>query len=108
MDRAELLNQYFCSVCTQDNGVLPGFPVRVAEGECIDHIVFNRTNVHWAINKLKANMASGADNIPPVCIKKLSSSLAVPLSLMFESFMSVGKIPADWRKAVVIPVYKVW
>jgi len=39
-------------------------------------------------------------------IKKLSSSLFKPLSLLFNQFISVGFVPGDWRKAVVVPVFK--
>jgi len=38
--------------------------------------------------------------------KKVSASLAEPLSLLFTSFFSVGQIPQEWLRAIVTPVYK--
>jgi len=38
--------------------------------------------------------------------KKLEHCIAVPLSLLFTSFMSVGSVPQAWTHAIVIPVYK--
>ena len=32
--------------------------------------------------------------------------IAEPVSLIFTSFMSVGKIPSEWSHAIVTPVYK--
>ena len=37
---------------------------------------------------------------------KLSKSLANPLSLIFESFTSIGKVLDEWRAAIVTPVHK--
>jgi len=36
----------------------------------------------------------------------LSFSLTEPLSLLFASCQSVGKIPDEWRPAIVTPLYK--
>ena len=57
-----------------------------------------------AIPQLKPNLSSGPDSFPPLLVKKLSASLAEPLSLIFTSFMSVGKIPRAWRRATVTPI----
>ena len=38
--------------------------------------------------------------------KNLSFSLAEPLSSLFASCQSVGKIPDEWRSAIVTPLYK--
>ena len=106
--RAELLNNYFCSVCTQDDGTMPYFKCSnpSAMDSCIDHIVFNSANIGRAIAKLKPNLASGIDNFPPLLVKKISPCLLEPLALLYSSFLSVGKIPDEWRRAVVTPIYK--
>ena len=39
-------------------------------------------------------------------MRKLAPSLAEPLMLVFSSFMSVGQVPDEWRRAVVTPIYK--
>ena len=44
--------------------------------------------------------------MPLMLYNKLSKSLAHPLSLIFESLMSTGKVPAEWRSAIVTPVHK--
>ena len=57
--------------------------------------------------KNKTKSAPGHDELPSVLYKKnLSFSLAEPLSSLFASCQSVGKIPDEWRSAIVTPLYK--
>ena len=105
-EKAEVLNSYFASVCTNDNGILPQFNKRVSEDVELSDIEFTPTLVTRAIKKLKSNLSCGPDGFPPVMFKKLARQLATPLSQLFSSFMSVGQIPADWRCAIVTPIAK--
>ena len=106
LGRANILNDYFSSVCTVDNGLTPVIDSLVDSHTRLDHIEFNPDNVMRAIKKLKANSASGVDGLPPLIYKNLAPYLAEPLALIFESFLSVGCIPDEWRHAIVTPVYK--
>ena len=106
-ERVELLNNYFCSVCTKDDGVKPDFKCnKEAEDTFIDHVTFNTASFKRAISKLKLHLAGGIDGFPPLLIKKLSPILLEPMSLLYSSFLSVGKIPHEWRRAVVTPIHK--
>jgi len=72
----------------------------------MDNVVFDAAKIKRAIFKLKSNLSSGPDGIPPLLVKQLSAALAGPLSLIYTSFMSVGAIPDAWRRAVITPIYK--
>jgi len=78
----------------------------VRNGNSIDTVVFSAGNVMRAMRKLLPNLSSDPDGFPLLLIKRLSNCLAEPLSLIFTSFMSVGKIPDEWWRAIVTPVYK--
>jgi len=54
----------------------------------------------------KAYGASSPDGFTLRLFKTLAGSSAEPLSLLFASFMSIGKIPQYWKHAVVTPVYR--
>ena len=54
----------------------------------------------------KKGKASGPDGYPPLVYGNIATALATPLSLLFTSFMSVGKLPLEWTHAIVAPVYK--
>jgi len=89
-DKAALLNKYFGSVCTGDDGKLPKVDYSSPNGSVIDSVTFNTNTVQKAIKKLKSNTTSGPDHLPQKMFKNISGCLAEPLSLMFTSFMSVG------------------
>ena len=105
-EKANLLNRYFASVCVDDNGKQPSFDRQVSHDVSIDTIEFNSQNVYNIIKHLKPKSSSGPDGIPPVVLKNLGSSLAAPLALIFESFMSTGQTPIEWRSAIVTPLFK--
>jgi len=105
-DKAELLNQYFGSVCMKDDGQLPYFKQIVPDDVKLNSVDFSISAVLRVLKKLKTKTAPGPDKLPPVLYKNLSSSLAEPLSLLFASCQSVGKIPDEWHSAIVTPLYK--
>jgi len=73
----------------------------------IETIVFTHTLVKAASKKLKIGGASGPDDFLRACLKNCQTVLlAEPLSLMFSSFMSLGKVPEVWKHALVTLVYK--
>ena len=59
---------------------------RAANGVHIDTVNFSCNAIVIAINKLKPNLASGPDDLPPLLFKRLRTCLAEPLSMMFNSF----------------------
>jgi len=68
---------------------------------------FSISAVLRVLKKLKKlNLNQAPTNSLQCYIKNLSFSLAEPLSLLFASCQSVGKIPDEWRSAIVTPLYK--
>ena len=63
-DKANLLNEYFKSVFTQDNGNLPPFPSRNPEAK-IEDVNISETVIRHVLSKLKTNSAPGPDRLPP-------------------------------------------
>jgi len=56
--------------------------------------------------KTKSKYSSGPDVYTVMLIKKLIGVLADPLSLYYNTFMSIGYLPHVWKTAVVAPAYK--
>jgi len=84
------------SVCTQDNGLSPSIVRAVPDNVFIDNIAFTPFMVAMAIKWLKAGKSCGPDSYPPFLFKKL----------IYSAFMSVGRIPSAWTRAIVTPVFK--
>ena len=65
-ERADLLNSYFSSVCTTDNGIMPIFERSVPDNVVIDSVEYTPGKVRAAIKKLKAGGSCGPDGYPPL------------------------------------------
>jgi len=85
---------------------MPFMSRKVADGITLADVTFSQSSIRAAIRKLKPNISSGPDGFPPLLYKKLEHCIAVPLSLLFTSFMSVGCVTQAWTHARVTPVYK--
>ena len=105
-DKANLLNSYFESVYVDDNGIIPECNSRVSANVCIENITFNQEIIHSVVKNLKPKNSCDPEGYPPILIKRLITSLQLPLSLIFNSFMSVSKIPQSWNYAIITPIFK--
>ena len=70
----------------------------------IHSVVIRNTRVLLLITE--SGKSSGPDGVSPINFKQISDSLVLPLSLLFESFMSTSSVPNEWRAAHVVPVFK--
>ena len=71
--------------------------------------MFTKAAVTSAIRKLKSNLSSGSDILPPqapLLFKRICNSIAGPLAMMITQMMSVSAVPDDWKAAIFVPVYK--
>jgi len=108
VDKANILNEYFGSVCTTDNGIIPPFNVDLPPGADINTVSFDVPKLISAIRKIKNKnkLSCGPDGYPVRLLTALAPVLVQPMSQMFASFISVGKLPSAWKKAIVTPVFK--
>ena len=104
--KANWLNQHFVSVCTDDNGNLPVFNRQVPDNAELSSVQFNSTVVVRVIKSIRSKLSVGPGGIPSLVLKKLGPRIADSLALLFQSFMSVGKVPTEWKSAIVLPLYK--
>jgi len=81
--KANLLNEYFSTVGTVDNGVIPTAVSPSSGTQKLLQILFTGAAVTSAIRKLKSNLSSGPDGLPPLLFKRTCSSIAGPLAMMF-------------------------
>ena len=108
--KADLLNSYFGSVCIVDDGSKPHVDVEphTSNDNNISDVIFTEVNVLKAARRIKtkSKFAGDPDGYPVILLHELQSVLCGPLSLFYNSFMSIGQIPDKWKRAVVTPVYK--
>jgi len=104
--KANMFNNYYASVGVKDDGKkIPSCTYNTVT-VILKTVSFTESSIIFAINKLKPNLSSGPDNLPPFLFKQLKHCLAGPLSLLFTQLLSVGAVPEDSTKAIIIPVFK--
>ena len=102
--KAGLLSEYFGSVFTSDNHVLPDFHVE-CDSKISSFHCETRTMVK-IIKKLKLSSSPGPDGITVGFLKNIIAQIANPLCKLYNVSLSNGYIPKDWKIAHVIPIYK--
>ena len=107
--KAQILNDYFTSICTIDDGILPPLgplPYPQPVSSYLDNISFRTATIFKILKSVKKKISSGPDGIPSILFNHLASSLAYPLFLIFNLIMQKGEVPNIWKQAIVIPIFK--
>ena len=105
-EKAELLNKYFASVFTMDDGCSHILPSRVSTGEGLSSVTFTSSKVFKKLNKLRPGTACGPDGIQAELLKNASSSLSFPLAQLYQFLFSSSTVPREWKLASVTPIFK--
>ena len=109
-EKANLLNTYFHSVFTVDNGILPNFPTRFITppspelSSTISDVRISPNIVKCILGKLKTNSAAGPDRLPPILLNRTASSISFPLSILFRSIVDLHELPLEWKTSIVTPI----
>ena len=65
-----------------------------------------RHGIQKMLENLNPHKATGPDDICPMFLKTLASSIASILMIVYKKSYNTGKLPDDWKSANVIPVFK--
>ena len=71
---------------------------------CRQYVNYN--GIVGLLSNIKAHKASGPDGISGTMLKRCAKVAAMFLKFIFEQSIATGDIPADWRNAIVHPVFK--
>ena len=103
--KSNILNKQYCSVFTTEN--TENIP---SKGEStypiLNSINVTESGVLSMLQKLNPRKASGPDEISPMILKNLASQLSKPLAILFQHSIRTGSVPAQWKKALVTPIFK--
>jgi hypothetical protein len=58
------------------------------------------------LNSLNPHKAQGPDGIPPQILKDHAQLIAPMFQRVFHSSLNTGRVPADWLRANVAPIFK--
>ncbi|KAA0201322.1 hypothetical protein HAZT_HAZT010647 [Hyalella azteca] len=105
-EKANLLNDFFQSVFTQEVGdTIPEPAEALFEKELLNfEVTLDKVRKQFA--GLHVGKASGPDGIPSIVLATAADELAEPVPYLFRLSIEKGQIPAVWKKAAVTPVFK--
>ena len=104
VSKANILNNQFSSVFTTDNDCSS-----VLEGRSYPDISAIQIDTQGVVNilhNLDPHKAPGPDGIPARFLKETCNSIAPALVLMYKASLKQGKLPRDWKRAYVVPIFK--
>ena len=103
--KANILNKQYCSVFTKEE-----VPINTSKGPSqaptMPSIKVSAEGVLRLLKDLKPHKASGPDQISTRVLKELAEPLSKPLAQFFQSTIDKGTVPAQWKKALVTPIFK--
>jgi len=108
---AELLNAYFASVFTEEDGSsLMELEVRAGKNLDVhlqsELVEITSNKVLNKLNKLQINKSSGGEGLPSRVLRELSNEICVPLAYLMQNSLLEGVVPDDWKTADVSPIFK--
>lgn len=110
--QAEILNRQFQSAFSEPFPCTPeDFESRTGlsldpEGPTCSNITITEEGVRKLLRNLNPRKASGPDGISPKILKALADELTPALTLLYQSSLTSGTVPCDWRTANVTPIFK--
>ena len=69
-------------------------------------VTITTDGVKKLLQNLNPHKASGPDGISPRVLRELAEEVAPILTTIYQSSISTGEIPSDWKDALVTPIFK--
>ena len=105
-EKADMLNEFFCSVFTKENlDSVPKCESKKLKTE-LSSINIDTNTVLKLLRTLDVSKSAGPDGMHPKVLKEMSDLLAEVLAVIFRTSLNEGKIPYQWKDANVTPLFK--
>jgi hypothetical protein len=104
--RAALLNNYFCSVFTVDDGIINTSSLSASAVSSAALPFFTPSPIQKHIKQLETGSANGPDGLPAIFYKNTASIISYPLSVLFNLSLQTADNPPVWKLASVIHIFK--
>ena len=96
-DMAEVFNEYFATVFTNEvGGCIPEVST-VSDGIELSNILVTEDIIRKKLMSIRMDKAPGVDELVPRFLAALSEEISVPLSIIYNRSLSEGEVPNDWK-----------
>ena len=106
-EAADTLGKYFQEMFTKEHDKPSEEPIYIKGNQWSDSTMdFSTEAVMNQLQRLAEDKSAGPDDIHPIILKRCATAVTEPLSAIFKSSFETGKLPSDWKKANIVPIYK--
>lgn len=105
-DKAEVLNNFFCSICTTEDPHHIPDTADTYNGHGVFDVDISVDLVKKKMSALKCSSAAGPDGVHPRVLRETADTLSPYLASLFRKSLDTGTLPQDWKLAEVVPIYK--
>ena len=102
--KASILATQYASIYEIEQLPVPNFPQRTVHS--LDDLTFTITDVKDVLLKLSPYSAPGPDDLHPLLLRNLADVIAPPFCTLFQLSLDEGRLPSQWKTAVVKPMHK--
>jgi hypothetical protein len=74
--------------------------------DLLENIEITEKDVEDVLKCINTNKAYGPDNLSPRLLKEAGQSIVKVLTRLFNKSLQLGKFPALWKRANVLPIFK--
>ena len=104
-EKAQVLADYFSSVFTREpEGETSEEPIRCSK--TIKLCSINPSTVASKLKKLKTFKSPGPDGLHPRVLHELANGICTPLSIIFNTSLTISVLPTYWKTANVSAIHK--
>ena len=103
---ADIFNNYFASVFNIVHDSIPDISTPARSSSTLNTFSVSLKEVSRVIKSVPAYSSPGPDGISNILLKQGGSFLLLLVYDLFSLILSTETLPAEWKKAVVVPIFK--
>ena len=105
-EKAEALNGFFGSIFTKEN--LTNIPAidSLQVDATLDDVLFTVEDIESILSKLDIFKSPDPDGFHSRVLKETCQQISKPLQIIFTRLFEDGDVPASWKEATVVPIFK--
>ena len=107
-EKAEVLNDYFCSQSTIDDGAatIPNDIISFQSSVILSNVIATEYEINSLLRGVDISKACGPDGISNRIIKICADGITSAFTYLVNLSLSSGVFPEQWKAANVIPLFK--
>ena len=105
-EKAIIFNNYFNSVFTRSNYILPPVYTLPTPELQLSEIRITEEEVLETLSALDPSKAPGCDNISPLVLKRCANTLSAPVTNLLNKCLQSSTLPSQWKIHKICPILK--